>query len=95
MSSNHYKIKEALDRKGYAPIHIEYVRPFAHPEMCGMVGGWTVIFEPDGYFDKPKNLYSTILAGYNIAQILDQIDKLPDAILKPELQNLIGEWVTT
>jgi len=71
MSRNKDKITKALNKKGYTIAEIYWEPIGSAPIMCGNSGGWYV--ETNEYIETQ---YGFILAGYNVNEILEQIEEL-------------------
>lgn len=68
---NHRKIEKALQEKGYTFFEALWEPIGKGPEMCGPSGGWSVIYNDDG------DVLVDHIFGYNIAEVMEQIAKLP------------------
>lgn len=71
MSRKKDKITKALKIKGYEVTDIEWESIGGSPIMSGPSGGWYIEYDSEmaGYFGT--------LLGYNIQEIMEQIEKLP------------------
>jgi hypothetical protein len=79
VSRNTDKITKALKNKGYTPVDIFWEPLGGSPIMCGPEGGWYVEFELiDMDTNFPEYPRSYTVMGYNIAEVLEEIEGLPD-----------------
>jgi hypothetical protein len=82
MSKNTDKITKALNIKGYQPTDIGWTPLGQSPIMCGPEGGWYIDFEPFEGMNPPENLRSYNIMAYNVNEVMEEIEKLPDCILE-------------
>ena len=80
MSKNKDKITKALNKKGYQPTDLEWTPLGQSPIMCGPEGGWLVYFEPFEGMNPPNGLISYDIVGYNIHEVMEQIEELPECV---------------
>lgn len=81
MSKNTDKITKALKEKGYTSTDLEWTSIGGSPIMCGPEGGWYIDFEPLEGMNPPNGLRSYNIVGYNIGEVMDQIEELPNCII--------------
>ena len=90
MSRNQQKITKALNIKGYYPIEIIWEPIGGAPEMCGPEGGWYIkvgVMPPNNETKDDFDDYYDVILGYNINDVLDDIDRLPTQTPKEEGKN--------
>jgi hypothetical protein len=80
MSRNKDKITKALKTKGYEPIEIVWEPISGAPIMCGPEGGWYINFEPVEGMKLSDGLRSYNIMAYNINDVMEEIEKLPECI---------------
>ncbi|MNP73991.1 hypothetical protein D3C76_1707890 [compost metagenome] len=80
MSRNQEKITKALNKKGYQPIDIDWTPIAGSPIMCGPDGGWYIDFEPLEGKNPPNGLMNYNIMGYNINEVMEQIESLQECI---------------
>ena len=85
MSKNTDKITKALNDKGYEPTDLEWTPIGGSPIMSGPEGGWFIDFEPLEGMNPPNGLSGYNIVGYNIGEVMEQIEKLPCCVLDSEL----------
>ena len=79
MSRNTDKIKKALEAKGYVVDDIAWEPIGTAMEKCGPSGGWVVSFElPDDEVEYKEYPIDTMVFGYNVQQVLEEISGLPE-----------------
>lgn len=76
MSRNKENITKSLNKKGYRPTDLEWT-PISNE---GMDGGWFVDFEPFEGMNPPNGLITYNIGGYNIQEVLGQIEELPNCV---------------
>jgi hypothetical protein len=80
MSKNKDKITKALKAKGYETTDIEWTPLGGSAIMCGPDGGWYIDFEPLEGTNPPGGLNSYNIGGYNINEVMEQIEELPNCV---------------
>jgi hypothetical protein len=77
MSRNKDKIEKALNRKGYQSTYMSWDGITKGCEMCGPAGGWYITFEVMPDMKSPTPNEEGTVVGYNITDVLKEIEKLP------------------
>ena len=77
MSKSKNKITKLLNEKSYNPTDIDWT----HISNEGMDGGWYIDFEPFEGMNPPNGLDSYNIVGYNLSDVIEQIEELPDCVL--------------
>ena len=80
MSRNTDKITKALKVKGYKPTDLEWEPLGGSPIMSGPEGGWYIDFEPFEGMNPPNGLRSYTIQEYNIGEVMEQIEGLPNCV---------------
>lgn len=86
MSKNKAKISKALDAKGYKVEECIWEPIGQAAEMCGPDGGWMIAYWPNEGrdWDDSSRIFSSTILGYNINEVMEQINDLPDALYESE-----------
>lgn len=80
MSRNVDKITKALKLKGYEQTDIDWTPLGGSPIMSGPEGGWYIDFEPVEGMNPPGGLDTYNIVGYNIQEVMEEIEKIPNCI---------------
>lgn len=74
MSRNTDKITKAVKAKGWNILDLSWEPIGCAMEMCGPDGGWWLDVE----YDDGKHYDYEIILGYNVGEVMEQIERLKD-----------------